>query len=264
MGSLAQITSNIQAGITELSNTSVTAIFKKLVSALSIIIDNTLSELTNTENIINANISANNYGKAGYYIGAALYYEDGVNMVTDSVTGNRVYSPVDVSKQTISQAAFDEGTMTLKIAYIDPGTGLLSPLPGAMLTRFTNYFNSSDYSTSLNGGFTIPGLPINIVSLAANVFNSSQFIITYSGGYNLTNIQTAVTAAMTAFMNTFPYNGQLFCGDLSDYIKQQVPGVRDVNIILPTIDGVAFVGNTSLTSGFFNYSISLSLTYVAL
>ena len=73
MNSLSSILTNITNAIPELTNSSITAIFRRLAEALSITIDNTEAELINTENIINANIATNNIGKAGYYINSALY-----------------------------------------------------------------------------------------------------------------------------------------------------------------------------------------------
>jgi hypothetical protein len=259
MGSLTQILANISAAIPELINNSATAIYKKLAEAFSITVDVTMAEFANTEAIIDSNIAANNYGKSGYYINAALYYEDGEDMVIDPVTQNWIYSPVDVSKQTISQAAFDESSLTLKVAYTDPSTGLLAKLPSDVLTRFIAYFNNSN-----SGGFAIPGIPITIVSLDPNMFNASSFTITYYGSYSLTNIQTAVQAALTAFRDSFEYNGILYIQDLSDYIKNNVSGVRDVSIILPEIDGTVFVGNKSLPAGYFDFDSGLTISYNAI
>jgi hypothetical protein len=259
MGSLTNILANISAAIPSLTNNSAAAIFRKIAEALSITVDTTISELDNTKAIIDANIANKNYGKAGYYTAAALAYEDGVDMVQDPVTLEWVYSPIDTSKQTISQAAFDVDTMTLKVAYSDPVTGLLAKLPTAVLNRFTDYFNTSGL-----GGFAIPGITINIVSLDPNIFNASSFIITYFGSYNLVNVQADVQAALNAFRDSFQYNGVLFLNDLIEYIKANVPGIRDVNILNAEIDSVVFAGNTKLAAGYFDYDNSLSVTYVAI
>jgi hypothetical protein len=259
MGSLTSILTNITNAIPELSNSSVTSIFRRIAEALSINIDDTIAEIANSEAVINANIAANNYGKAGYYTAAALQYEDGVNMVIDPDTQNWVYSPVDTSKQTITQAAFDEESLTLKVAYTDPGTGLLAKLPSAVLTRFKDYFN-----TSGQGGFAIPGIPINIISLDPNIFNASTFTVTYYGSYSLVNIQSAVTDALSAFRDSFEYNGILYVNDLIDYLKNNVAGIRDVAIISPTIDSVGFTGHTKLQAGYFNYDAGLTISYVAI
>ena len=268
MSSLSSITTYIKEAFAGLVNPSVAAIYEKIGEGLSIPIDNTIAELTNTENIINANISANNYGKSGYYINAALAYEDLVNMVIDPITGNFIYSPVDKTKQTISQAAFDEATLTLKVAYTNPSNGELAPLPSGspndMLGRFKNYFNQSN-----TGGFGIPGIPINIVSLSPNVFNAN-FYITYYGAYSLSNIQAAVVAAIESFKTSFAYNGELYIGNLTDYIKQNVPGIVDVYLTGTTINTVSFTGKTVLPAGYFIYnsviidSLNTSTPYTAI
>ena len=259
MSSLPGILTNLINGVPELYNKSVTALYKKLAEALSITIDDTIAELSNTEDIINANIANKNYGKAGYYVAAALAYEDGVDMVIDPVTLDWVYDPVDTSLQTITQAAFDERGLILKVAYTDPGTGLLAALPNAVLGRFRDYFNTSGL-----GGFGIPGINISIVSLSPNIFNASSFVISYYGSYSLSNVQADVLAALNTFRDSFQYNGKLYILDLMDYLKTNVPGIRDIAITTPEIDGVPFAGNTVLSSGYFNWDPALTITYTAI
>ena len=246
MGSLSSILTNISNAIPTLANKSASAIWYKIATALSINIDNTILEIQNTQNIIDQNIQTNNYGKSGYYNSAALQYEYGQSLSIDPVTLNWIYNPVDTSKQTISQAAFDESTLTLKVAYPDPTTGALSPLPTSspdILGDFKSYMAL----------FEIPGIPINIISLTGDVFNAN-FQITYYKQYNLANIQASVIAALNSFQNSFTYNGTIYLGDLSDYIKQNVPGIRDVEITSSSINNIAFVGSTKLQSGYFTYS----------
>jgi hypothetical protein len=259
MGSITDILVNLKSAIPELINNSVAAIFNKIAEALSITIDNTIKELANTETIINANIAANNYGKSGYYINAALQYEDGIDMVIDPITLNWIYDPVDVSKQTISQAAFDEANLILKVAYIDPDTNLLAKLPTDILNRFRDYFNTSGL-----GGFGIPGIPIQIISSDPNIFNCSSFVVTFYGSYSLVNIQADVEAALIAFRDGFQYNGIFYLNDLTDYLKANVSGIRDVSITGPEIDGTGFSGSTILSSGYFNFDGALSITYNAI
>ena len=256
MGSLSDILSNIKNGIPTLSNTSVTAIFNKLASALSINIDSTIAELQNTQTVIDQNIATNNYGKAGYYIAAALQYEDGVDMVFDPTTMKYIYSPVDISKQSISQAAFEEETLILKVATTD-SSGNLIKLDPAVLSRFIAYMKQSTIPTlsggkliSLNAGFEIPGIIIYIVSKDPNLF-TANFIITYFGSYSLINIQSALIAAIKSFINSFTYDGILYIGDLQDYLKSNVPGIRDVVITNAAINSIGFVGKTNLTAGYF-------------
>lgn len=245
------ILTNIKNAIANLMNNSITAIFNKLAEALGMTIDNTIAELSNTQNIINANIAANNYGKVGYYVNAALAYEDGIDMIIDPVTGNMIYSPVDTSKQTIAQAAFEPDTLTLKVAYVDPATNQLAALPSDMLTRFISYFNEAS-----NGGISIPGIPLNFVSNPPNKF-TCNFTITYYGSYSLTNIQNNVVNALTSFQDSFSYNGELFIDILGDYIKQNVPGIKSVNITNMQIDDVDFSGSIKLIAGYFYFDASI-------
>ena len=62
-------------------------------------------------------------------------------------------------------------------------------------------------------------------------------------------------------MNSFTFNGTFYVTDLADYIKTNVPGVRDFYIGQTQIDSVPFTGNTILTAGYFNYNTSNVINY---
>ena len=76
----------------------------------------------------------------------------------------------------------------------------------------------------------------------------------------MTNIQTQ----LTAFQQTFAFNGILYTDDMSAYIKANVPGVRDFYVAGTTVDGAPFVGQTSLKAGYFNYQtgVTTNITYL--
>ena len=238
------------------TNTSATAIGEKIAEALAITVDNTITEINNTQQVILNLISSKNYGSADYYVAAAKYYQEGDNLVVNPVTLAPVYAVIDATKNIISQAAFvnNGGTLGLKVATTGI-SGSLAPLTIAQLAAFQSYFTT----------FEIPGLPVTIISVNGNVlsFNAS---CTYYSTYNFTTLQTAIQAALITFQNTFQFNGIFYPGDLEAYIRANVPGVRDFYISNTTIDGTPFIGSTALQSGYFNYisNIINNITYAAI
>ena len=249
----------ILANLTALgfSNDSIAALFKKVAEAISIPVDNTLTELQNSESIINSIITNQRFGNSGYYTTAALAFQYGDDLIVDPVTLNDVYAVIDPTKQIIKQAAFEnlDGDLFLKIATQDPTTLQLEQLTSDQLAAFMSYFVT----------FEIPGIPLTIVASPANILNFSA-VVTFYSTYDLNTLKTNISNSMTSFKSIFPFNGEFFNGDLSNYLKQNVPGIRDFFISNTLIDGVAFTGSVSLTSGYFNYISTIldQLIYVAI
>jgi hypothetical protein len=230
------------------TNPSATALYNKIAQAVGQPVDNTLTEFNNTMNSILNLISTKNYGKDLYYTTIAKAFQLGDDLIVDPVTQNDVYAVIDPSKQIVTQAAFEEiingnsSQLFLKIAKLDVPSGLLVPLANDEYAAFVSYFTT----------FELPGLPVAVINAPANIlaFNATA---TFFKTYNLTTLQTNLLNALVAFRNTFEFNGLFFNGDLSDYLKQNVPGLRDFYLFNTTIDGAAFSGEISLDSGYFNY-----------
>lgn len=245
----------------DLSNPSGSALENKIADAIGIPIDNTITEMTNSENRILSIITTKNYGKAGYYTDAARAFQYGDNLIVDPTTLELIYSVIDPAARIINQAAFEElvsgnsAQLFLKVATINPITGFLQQLDDLQFPAFSNYFVN----------FELPGLPITIISNPPNVINFLANI-TYFATYDLKELKTAVAAAMTTFVQSFKFNGEFFNGDLSDFLKEQVPGIRDAYFYNTTIDGTPFSGSQTLPAGYFNYdpNISNNLNFIAI
>lgn len=249
----------IQANLIALGfdNASVTAIYNQIAQAIGLVVDSTLTEINDAETIITDLITAKNYGKSAYYTDYALAFQYGDNLVVDTTTLEYIYATVDSSKQIVSQAAFEEiipdgisngdtqitnSQLYLKVATTDT-SGNLVALNSAQLTAFKSYM--------LN--FQIPGLPLNIVSKDGNVL-SFMAQVSYYKTYDYSTLQTNVSNAITTFRQSFAFDGELYAGDLQDYMKQNVPGIRDFYIYNVTIDGTPISkGSQKLTAGYFNY-----------
>lgn len=241
------------------NNPSAAALYNKIAQSVGLTVDQTKQEIANSENNILAIINSQRYGKPGYYTAVALAFQFGDDLITDPATLDLVYATIDPTKQIISQAAFEEivngdsSQLFLKAATVDPVTGLLEALTAPEYAAFSSYFVN----------FELPGLPVNIISKDANVLNFNA-VATFFATYNQTTLITNLQNAMVAFRNSFKFNGEFFNGDLSDYVKQNVPGIRDFYITATNIDGTAFDGSVSLPAGYFNYvdAIFNQITYV--
>lgn len=225
-------------------NPSDAAIYNKIAEAFGLIIDSTLVELDNSETEIFNIINTQRYGKSGYYTGKALAFQLGDNLEIDPVTFDYIYAVIDTTKQIVKQAAFENisSQLFLKIATLNTTTGLLEPLTVSQYNAFVNYFTV----------FEIPGLPVTFINLPGNIlyFNATA---TFFATYDLPTLKTNLLNALNTFRSSFTFNGTFYDGDLEQYIKKNVPGIRDFFINNTLIDGGPFAGSISLPAGYFNY-----------
>jgi len=264
MGSLQQILSNLS--LLNFNALSVADPDYQIASAISPIIDNTITEINNTESTI-TNILISQYGglKSAYYAANALAFQYGYNLSVNNAinpaTGapylNLIYTTIDTTAQVVKQAAFQQVRsgnsiqMFLKIAGVDSTTNLLQPLSDVQFASFSSYMNN----------FEAPGLPLNLVNLPGNILNFNA-TATYSAAYDLSTIQTNIAAALVAFQTVnapsnfqtpFQFNGEFYTGQLQDYVVSTVPGMIDFYIYNTSLDNTPFAGSTDLSSGYFNY-----------
>ena len=248
MGAFETILANIAGGVPELTNPSQLSLFYKIARAVAISIDVTDAEIENTKAIIDNIIGTQRYGRSGYYTSNALAFQYGDNLIVDPYTLDLVYATIDPDKQIIKQAAFDVAIsggaqiLTLKVAKLDPDTNTLVKLTPTEKTAFDGYFLS----------YEIPGLPVTKVSNDANIFGFNA-LVSYYSTYDYNTIVTSVIAALYAFRDDYTFDGVLYVNDLEIYIKNNVPGVRNVSLSNTEIDSVAFAGSQKLSSGYFNY-----------
>lgn len=243
---MASTSEIVKSSLTALgfNNPSGAAIENKVAQAMIIPIDNTVQEFTNSENRILNIIVTQRYGKDGYYTAKARAFQYGDDLVVDPVTLDDVYAVINPLNQIISQAAFEnlQGQLFLKVAKINTTTGDLEALTTPEKSAFDDYFVN----------FEIPGLPVTKISLPPNII-SFLGTLTYFKTYNLTTLQANYRAALTAFRQKFPFDGEFFLGDLVTYIKTNVPGVRDFFGYNTTLDGNPFSGSVNLPAGYFNF-----------
>lgn len=226
-------------------NISDEAIYNKIAQGAGIPIDATVQEFTNSENRILNIIVTQRYGRDEYYRDKALAFQYGDDLIVDPVTFDDVYAVINPLNQIISQAAFEDlgnGALFLKVAKLDQITGDLMALSTPEKSAFDDYFVN----------FEIPGLAITKISKDGNVI-SFQLVVSYFKTYNLATLKTNLANALTTFRQKFKFDGEFFDGDLTAYLKANVPGIRDVYVFNTTLDGKPFAGSISLPAGYFNY-----------
>ena len=248
MATIDIIKANLAAAVPELTNFSETDPEYKIAEVVANTDDAMSAEITNSQNIISNVIATQRYGRGQYYINAALAYQQGDNLTIDQVTFDSVYNPVITAHQIIKQVAFIAGSaqVGIKVAVADPTTGGLKALTGSDLAAFNSYMQN----------FAIPGIILNIYSDNGNLLSFTMQYNYYSG-YDLGNLKTILAAQLTAFQNSYQFNGQFFVTDLSQFLQQNVPGTRSVYFTNTTIDGIAFIDTTLISAGYFNYDTNI-------
>ena len=259
MTTYEKIVSYIKSALPELTNQSEASMDKKIASAIAPVIDNTITELSNTQDVITNIIGTQRYGKSLYYIQKALQYQEGGTLIVDS-NFDYNYQTVNTNLLLIKQAALivnDSGNtqiLTMKVARQDPnGSGLIAL--GDKLPAFNDYMKL----------FEIPGIPILIDSRSANIF-SFLASVTYYSAYNLETIKSLLSSYLTSFRDSFEFNGVLYVNDLETYLKNNIPGIRNVSLSNTSIDSTGFTDFTILQAGYFDFSdnIENQFTYVAI
>jgi hypothetical protein len=251
----------IMAGMpVELNNTSAAALYDTIARNIAISIDNTKTELDNTKIIIQDIIGLQRYGRSGNYVYKALAFQYGDDLIEDTATHEYYYATIDTTKQIIKQAAFQIDTsgggqiLTMKVAAYD-NTNKLRKLTTDEKNSFDGYFLQ----------FEIPGLPIYKSSTDPNIFDFTA-IVTYYGTYDRNKVINGVTSSLYTFRDSFKFNGTLYTNDLEDYLKINVPGIRNVSLLSTMIDNVVYVEEINLLSGYFDYVSDIldKITYNAI
>jgi hypothetical protein len=113
--------------------------------------------------------------------------------------------------------------------------------------------------------FEIPGLPIFKSSSDPNIFDFTA-IVTYYGTYDRNKVINGVVSSLYTFRDSFKFNGTLYTNDLEDYLKQNVPGIRNVSLFTTMIDNVSYTESINLLAGYFDYvnNITEKITYNAI
>lgn len=271
MATFNDILANIQTAIPQLTNTSAASVFQRIIKAFSDVVNTVLTELSNTTTTIQNYVRQNRYGKAQYYVDSAMAFQYGDSLSYDS-NYQPYYATIDTAKQIIAAAAVDitsenveiEGntyavqSLSLKVATQDTN-GQLVQLSDAQLKAFEDYM----------ANFTIPGILLNIYSIAGNVIQFTTMNCVYSPQYDQQTIATNVVAAMNAFRDSMNFNSTFYPNHLEQYVRQNVSGVIDFYLAggqMQTTSGwQPFTESITLPAGYYNYTTDFAdnINYVS-
>jgi len=256
-------------------NPSDTSIIGMQAQAIGEAIDITKVEFDNTEANITSIIQHQRYGTVDWYVAKAKAYQKGDTLTEDPDTLEMVYAVIDTTKQIVVQAAFEEDTMTLKVAK-ENSVGILLEMSNTTDPDGDGEDDMPDFEAYMTY-FEIPQIPITKVSPLANIIDinilGSETIVSVYNTYNLTTVKQEISDAMIEFIKIFPYDSKFYIDDLISYIKTTVAGVKDFYIkqailYLDSTDLIGSIvqgGNIALPAGYFNFKIvTTMLDYVKL
>lgn len=168
-------------------------------------------------NEVEAVIAAGHAGTARWLRDRVLEYQHGDNLVFDVATGRYVYDPVIPSNRIVAQAAVVEGNngvVGIKVA-ASSGAGLVA-LDNDQVAGLVSYVKLVRFAGTR---FAVISGDGDVIRINAEVF--------YQGVFTLSVVQAAVEAAILAYLQGLPFNGEYRNSSLVDVV-QAVPGVVDV------------------------------------
>lgn len=240
-------------------NTSASAIWMRLVDALSTIFNIIANEILFSEDNIANTARSLRVTRKDYYLDKALYFQYGDNLVIlDNDTKELGYNPINENNRIIKQATVStsEGGIVLNVATSD-STGNLEPLSAEQLSSFKDYYEN----------FIPLGFNLLIQSKEPDILTFPEgMIVYYSSGNSLTQVKNDITAMKSTIQQNIVLGAPLFINDLErDF--QQVSGVEAAYIpnVVSTNDSLTYEaenGRVILVSGYFNFAEDLNISYV--
>lgn len=240
-------------------NTSASAIWMRLVDALSTIFNIISNEILFSEDNIANTACSLRVTRKDYYLDKALYFQYGDNLVIlDNDTKELGYNPINENNRIIKQATVStsEGGIVLNVATSD-STGNLEPLSAEQLSSFKYYYEN----------FIPLGFTLFIQSKEPDILTFPEgMIVYYSSGNSLTQVKNDITSMKTTIQQNIVLGAPLFINDLErDF--QQVSGVEAAYIpnVVSTNGSLTYEadnGRVILVSGYFNFAEDLNISYV--
>lgn len=154
-------------------------------------------------------------GNSAWLVAQAQLFEYGNTTLSVSSDRKAVYATSNTANQIIKFAAVgrENGIAVLKVAKADKAS-LSSP----ELLAFTAYIDRIRFA----------GTRISVVSRAANYLNVGG-VVYYSGLANLSEVQSNVSAAITAALNNIAFNTEVDFAKLTDAV-QAVDGISTLRL----------------------------------
>jgi hypothetical protein len=240
------------------ANQSASALWYRIATFASDIIDIINIELSNTETIISDAALNHRVLNQSYYVDIAKEYQEGVDLIEIDTTLHKLgYAQIDTSKQIIKQASvsIQDKFITLNVATTDSNNNLI-PLTPDQLSSFSSYFEN----------FTAFGLPVNIKSEEADVIeiDSSQNLISYDSVISLDQLKQNISDKLDEIEQNVILGNTYYINDIVSQLME-VDGVINVYIGSVKITADSSTTTTSnkinLVSGYFNFKEGTQNTF---
>ncbi len=217
--------------LADLTSVSKVAIWRlwAYITAAAIYVHEALWAIFKAE--VDAVVLAAHGGTARWLKDRILEYQHGDGLIFDSASGKYVYDPVDASHRIITQCAVVEGNngvVIIKLAKGDVGS----------LEALTN--PEKDGATSYVKKRRMAGMRFSIVTGDGDIIRIEATVY-FDAVYTQPVVSAAVQAAVVAYLEGLPFNGEFLVSKLTDSI-QSVAGVNDVVIV--TVQTKTSIGGT--------------------
>ena len=238
------IISNIQSFF-GFANQSASALWYRIASFASDVVDIINTELSNTESIISDAALNHRTLNQSYYVDIAKAYQGGDDLIEiDTVLHQLGYAQIDPSKQIIKQASvsIQDNFITLNVATTDSNNNLI-PLTVDQLSSFSSYFN--------------------------NVFRKSVWLILKSEDADVIEIEQSDNLISYDSVISLDQLKQNISNKLVEIEQNVILGntyyVNDIVSQLMEVDGVinVYIGNVKVTSGSSTKSTSNKISLVS-
>lgn len=175
-------------------------------------------------------------GTALWYQQQALLFQYGDSLTYDSISGQYVYDPIDVSARIVKLASVREsaGFLVIKVAKLSAGAPVALSAPE--VAAFQSYINTVKFA----------GTFISVVSESGDDLLIDSATIYYDPIIPVATVKNAVVAAVNDYIKSLPFDGRLSVDALESSIRA-VTGVKEV--VLTSVKARLGAGAYTTVSG---------------
>ncbi len=183
---------------------------------------------------VDAKLRYSSAGTAPWFVfkSKAFQYGDPLLVNADYVP---YYAVLDPTKQIVKYAAAVAGNRLLQLRVSKQVSGAPAPLSNDELASFNAYINNIKPA----------GLPVTVVSRTRDAL-TANVEVHYNALYSATIVEADCRAAVSAYLNSLPFNGIVEVQEVIDAI-QAVNGVQDVKLL--QLSAMSYFATTSEIDG---------------
>lgn len=263
MNYLDAVIKSIQALIPELTNTSASAVWRRLAEAFSEVLNLISANFENNVAVVQESATRLRFGTEWRYVSWAKAYQQGFTLeVIDPYYGAYGYgdttSPEAIRSRIIKQAsAVQVGSSTVINVATANDAGLL-PLNAEQLASVKGYMDN----------VRMVGFGLEVNSYTPDLVDGTCRCV-YDPAYNLSELRAAVSAALVSYELSALNGSTFYINDVETYIRTNVAGVR--NFYMGDVKATNYVtgATTNITdnyqpgAGFVHINPNITIDYVA-